>query len=863
MILLLLSYVTPSMLYMASAPVSELARTFWPTDDAQIYQKYPDSNYGGLTWVAVQSATSENCRGLLRFDLSNIPPGAKVISARVYLFKYIAPSVSRTYYCHPASSSWSESSLTWNNQPGIYTTGSTTVIGTTPSTWSSWDVASSVQKFAARDAASAASNYGWKIGDNSEGSVTTYQSFFYSKEHSDAAYRPYLRLTYYPPHLELQTYGSSFVAGNWVKMTVNRKDYDNNPITRGNLNVKMTSTSTSLNKKFSLSEGGAAITSLVIPDGSSSKDFWYYDDKAGTWTIQAFTDDYMYYVSGVPPYMIFEMNYGDDKAQQTVNPAALDRFVLNTISSPKTAGEAFMITITAKDVYGNTVTTYTGTNSLSDTTGTMAPPLTGAFVSGVWSGNVIINKVASAVRISTSGGGKTGQSNAFDVKAGPPAKIAIKPATLTAAAAVQYSSITLSIRDSHDFNTSSASAIVIALSTTSPDGEFRNPGTTTRITSITVPPGATYVLVDYFDIRGGTWILTASAAGLSSGTATVTVIPDTRPPETSINAGSPKYQTSTTLYVTDLTAFTLSAIDDASGVKETKYRIDTGPWTLYSGDFNLGTYSEGTHTIGFYSVDRAGNSEPERTLSAFIDKTPPRVQIIEPVGSVVAKTASVRFRASVVETGSGIATIECILDGTSKGPMAKEGEAYAITLDVVPGMHRWSVDAVDNIGNTLGATAETQFILTIDTDPPVISNVALSPPSPVWMEQIKVSASITDAASGLKQATLYYSTDSGATWSKITMTPTAGAFEATIPAQGPMAKVQYYIEASDLLANTTRNSTQEISIGIPIWGYGAGGLIIVLILIFLLTRLTGKPAQVPSPTYPPPPQPQPPPPPPP
>ncbi|MGQ9513672.1 MAG: hypothetical protein ACUVTL_01240 [Thermoproteota archaeon] len=95
--------------------------------------------------------------------------------------------------------------------------------------------------------------------------------------------------------------------------------------------------------------------------------------------------------------------------------------MFGTITSPKTAGVSFTISITAKDAFGNVATSYTGTNALSDTIGTIIPTMTGAFVNGIWSGDVVINKIANNVKISTSGGGKTGESNAFNVVAGPPA----------------------------------------------------------------------------------------------------------------------------------------------------------------------------------------------------------------------------------------------------------------------------------------------------------------------------------------------------------------------------------------------------------------------------------------------------------
>ena len=56
----------------------------------------------------------------------------------------------------------------------------------------------------------------------------------------------------------------------------------------------------------------------------------------------------------------------------TVNPAGLDHFVFNSVAN-QTAGTAFSITVTAVDAYGNTVTGYSGTPTLTVSTGTITP----------------------------------------------------------------------------------------------------------------------------------------------------------------------------------------------------------------------------------------------------------------------------------------------------------------------------------------------------------------------------------------------------------------------------------------------------------------------------------------------------------
>ena len=101
----------------------------------------------------------------------------------------------------------------------------------------------------------------------------------------------------------------------------------------------------------------------------------------------------------------------------TVNPAPLDHFVFSSVGT-QTAGTPFSVTVTAKDAYGNTVTTYTGINTLSVSTGTISPTSTSAFSSGVWTGSVTVTGAGSGVTLFTSGSGVSGTSGGFTVNPG-------------------------------------------------------------------------------------------------------------------------------------------------------------------------------------------------------------------------------------------------------------------------------------------------------------------------------------------------------------------------------------------------------------------------------------------------------------
>ncbi len=97
---------------------------------------------------------------------------------------------------------------------------------------------------------------------------------------------------------------------------------------------------------------------------------------------------------------------------------ALDHFVFDTISGTKTAGTAFSVTIRAIDQFGNAFTSYTATNTLTVSSGTISPTTTTAFTAGVWTGSVTLYTSGSGITITTTGNSKTGTSGSITVNAG-------------------------------------------------------------------------------------------------------------------------------------------------------------------------------------------------------------------------------------------------------------------------------------------------------------------------------------------------------------------------------------------------------------------------------------------------------------
>jgi hypothetical protein len=104
----------------------------------------------------------------------------------------------------------------------------------------------------------------------------------------------------------------------------------------------------------------------------------------------------------------------------------------------------------------------------------------------------------------------------------------------------------------------------------------------------------------------------------------------------------------------------------------------------------------------------------------------------------------------------------------------------------------------------IGATANFTIQLDEDKTAPEIGTPSRIPATDVQPYQdVRVSANVTDTESGVQNATLLYTTDSGTTWENRTMNfnQSTSLYEATIPGQQAGTWVEFKIAAYDCLGN--------------------------------------------------------------
>ncbi len=177
-------------------------------------------------------------------------------------------------------------------------------------------------------------------------------------------------------------------AGEWFDIKAIAQDQYNNTVT-------------SFSNTVNISDQSGSITP------TSSGNF-----SSGQWTGQ---------VKIVSSYnnnsiTVTKSGTGETGTSNTFNVSAgsLDHFVISSVST-QTAGAPFSITITAKDIEGNTITSFSGPVTISDLTGTISPQSSGIFSNGVRTETIIITTAKQSDQIIITGNNKNGTSNYFNV----------------------------------------------------------------------------------------------------------------------------------------------------------------------------------------------------------------------------------------------------------------------------------------------------------------------------------------------------------------------------------------------------------------------------------------------------------------
>jgi hypothetical protein len=287
-------------------------------------------------------------------------------------------------------------------------------------------------------------------------------------------------------HFAIGNISSPRIAGTPFNIALTAQDINNNTVTSFTGTVNLTTTAGNITPVTSGAFSGGMLNQIVTVTQAGTGKTITVDDGAGhTATSNTFT----------------------------VNTGAVDHFVIDTISSPQTAGTAFNITITAQDINNNIATGFNGTVNLS-TTGSISPTTTGAFINGIRTESVAVTQAGLNKTISvTDGIGHNGTSNTFTVTGGALHHFAIGNISSPQIAGTPFN-IALTAQDINN-NTATGFTGIVNLSTTA--------GSITPTTSAAFSAGMLNQIVTVTQAGTGKTISLDDGAGHTATSNTFTV----------------------------------------------------------------------------------------------------------------------------------------------------------------------------------------------------------------------------------------------------------------------------------------------------------------------------------------------------
>ena len=286
---------------------------------------------------------------------------------------------------------------------------------------------------------------------------------------------------------------------------------------------------------------------------------------------------------------------------------------------------------------------------------------------------------------------------------------------------------------------------------------------------------------------------------------------DRTPPVTSLSAPTGWSNTGVTVR--------LSSTDNLSGVATTFYSIDGG--STKAGDA-VEIDAEGRHTIVYWSVDEAGNTEAQQTAAVLIDKTAPTIshRLAPDPNAAGWSNTDVTASFECTDALSGIAFCSPAVT------LVTEGKAMSVTGT-----------ATDNAGNS----AHESVLVSIDkTAPSVAASPDRAPNANDWYNaDVVVSFSCSDGLSGIVSCagpvTLHEGSGQSASGDAVDAAGNRGSgsltgvnVDETAPVVAYSGNRQYMVDqsvaiscsAGDALSGVADSTCSDIA-G-PAWTFGLG-----------------------------------------
>jgi hypothetical protein len=157
------------------------------------------------------------------------------------------------------------------------------------------------------------------------------------------------------------------------------------------------------------------------------------------------------------------------------------------------------------------------------------------------------------------------------------------------------------------------------------------------------------------------------------------------------------YSDGTSTFVNSQVQFKLTSKDNLFTDK-IEYKINGGEVKAYESPFSIP--DEGIHVITYYSIDKIGNKEDEKTYKVIVDNTPPVIMVtsnkpVQKINEKIYISKDFRLAITAKDEVSGLNKIEYSLNG-------KDYSEYVVPFDIPEGGEiELKVKAIDNVNNLI------------------------------------------------------------------------------------------------------------------------------------------------------------------
>ncbi len=602
---------------------------------------------------------------------------------------------------------------------------------------------------------------------------------------------PAAQLAFVPPAVP----GTASNTANVGLITVQLQDAFNNPInatTAVTVNLTSSSTGTYIFNTTQNATGPTGPSSVTIPAGKNSVSFYYGDTLAGSPTITASAG-----------------GLASGTQVETIKPGPAATFSLSTPSP--TAGQSFTETITALDAYGNTATSFTGTQCVAFTGAASSP-----------SGKPPAYPAANGCATGSSLTFAAGVDNAV------PITLYHAGSTTLKATSVPTPALTGSVT----FTVSSAALATLT------------------VANIGTPQTA-----------GSAFTVNLTGADAYGNPFSGTVSPTFSGPAASPNGTNPSYPTSVTftngsaapsVTLYDAQNTTLKVVSGAASVTSNTFTVNAGPFVGFT--LSTPTPTAGTaFTENITAGDQWGNGSSGAGTQCITFSGPapsPNGNTpTYPGAGTCASGSSVTFNANglgtasinLFKSGTTTLTATSVANPATTGSVTftvASGPLKTLTIPTTPGTQTAglgfsvAIDATDTYGNPFGGTVTTAgngLGFSGPSNSPLPSNTAPTYPTSLTFTNGAATASIKlyDAQSTTLTVGATGAT-SGTTPASFTVNP-AGAsllYFSTQPGGAVTegtAFTQPVLTAQDPYSNTANSFVSAVTLQVATYAAGGGG----------------------------------------